>query len=80
MIAFSLLVITPIVGVIILFFIIQNLDSIKIPIFQPWFQKHVLSVVRSITGSIIATVGVIGEGIGYVLVGQIAERLGFSIV
>lgn len=80
MIAFGFLIITPFVGVIILFFIIQNLDSVKIPIFQPWFQKHVLSVVRSISGSIIAIVGAIGEGIGYVLAGQFAERIGFSMV
>lgn len=80
MIAFGFLIITPFVGVIILFFIIQNLDSVKIPIFQPWFQKHVLSVVRSISGSIIAMVGAIGEGVGYVLAGQLAERLSFSMV
>jgi len=80
MIAFGLLIITPIVGVIILFFIIQNLDSIKIPIFQPWFQKHVLSVVRSISGSIIAMVGAIGESVGYVFAGQLVERFGFSAV
>ncbi|MBI5076960.1 MFS transporter [Candidatus Falkowbacteria bacterium] len=80
MIAFSLLAITPIVGVIILFFIIQNFDSIKMPIFQPWFQEHVLSVVRSISGSIIAMVGVIGESVGYLLVGQLAERLGFNVI
>lgn len=80
MIAFGILAIIPFVGVIILFFVLQNLDSIKIPIFQPWFQKNIPSVARSIFGSIIAMVGAIGEGIGYILAGQFMEKVGFSMV
>jgi predicted MFS family arabinose efflux permease len=80
MIAFGILAIIPFVGIIILFFVLQNLDSIKIPILQPWFQKNVPSVARSTFGSIIAIAGALGEGIGYILAGQFIENIGFNII
>lgn len=80
MIAFGVLITIPFVGIIILFFLLQNLDSIKIPIFQPWFQEHVPSALRSILGSVVAMAGAIGESVGYILAGQLAARFGFSVV
>lgn len=80
MVAFGLLLITPFVGVIILFFILQNLDSIKLPIFQPWLQEHVPSVARSTFGSAAVMVGAIGEGLGYLLAGQLAENASINAV
>lgn len=80
MIAFGILSITPFVGVIILFFVLQNLDSIKIPIFQPWFQEHMPSVARSTFGSIMAMVGAVGEGVGYLIAGQLAGVVSINAV
>ncbi len=80
MLAFGVLAILPFTGIIVIFFLLQNLDSIKIPIFQPWFQEHVPSAVRSTLGSVVAMAGSIGEGFGYILAGQFVERFNFNAV
>lgn len=80
MLVFFLLAMTPVVGVIALFIIFQNLDSIKFPIFQPWLQKHMPSAVRSTIGSAMAVVGAVGEGVGYLVAGQLAQTISVNAV